>query len=75
MNPRYTADIFFKNNRELIKDVRAEKVGHSWMIGGDFAVATIQAGGQIFIKDHETKKIYLLKGNRMIFQDYFQEEK
>lgn len=67
--PRYTARVVWKDGK-VTDNVSAKKSGNAWLIGGDFLIATTELGGQVFITDHQDGKVYWLKGNRMIFQDY-----
>jgi hypothetical protein len=59
------AVIVFKDG-DIVESSASKKKGR-WLIGGDVPQATTKCGGTIFI--HSKGNIYLLKGNRLIFQD------
>lgn len=63
---KYPADVVFDDGR-VIK-TEAQKIGRSWRVGGDYAIATTRLGAKIFIQIDD--KIYLLKGAILKFQDY-----
>jgi len=66
---RYKA-MLVKDGERTIITTASKKHRGSWMIGGDFACASRDLGFKIFIYDTSTEKLYLLKGSRLVFQDY-----
>lgn len=69
MKKQFKAQIKWKNGETT--EVNAYKSGGSWVVGGDFANAITDVGGVIFIISNQ--KVYWLKGNRLVFQDYISE--
>jgi hypothetical protein len=67
----YKAYAIFKDGSRI--DTNAEYRNRRWFVGGDVAAATTSLGAKIFIIKNE--QIYWLKGNRLIFQDHYQEVK
>lgn len=52
--------------------VKAEKKAGRWEVGGDKPNAVTDLGGIVYIVSQG--KMYLLKGNRLIYQDEFDPE-
>jgi hypothetical protein len=63
--------VTFKDGEQV--EMKAERVGSHWEIGGDNATALTRLGAKILIVNEG--KIYALKGCRLVFQDYANETK
>lgn len=61
------AIVVFENGQKI--KMKAEKKLNHWLIGGEHAKATFDCGAKIFIVSD--KKVYSLKGCRMVFEDNY----